>query len=61
VILNMERDALIVELIEELHNLAQASEDQEEDIRDLADCIAYMRGLWKAERKRFRKEEGSAL
>jgi hypothetical protein len=61
VILNKERDALLMELITELHNLAQTSGDQEEEVRDLADCIAYMRGLWKAERRRLRKEEGSAL
>ena len=58
-ILNVERDALIQELIIELHNLGRTEGD--EDARDLADCISYMHGLWKAERKKCRKAEGNLI
>lgn len=55
-ILNPERDALIKELITELHKLGR--EEHDDEARDLADCISYMHKLWKAEvRTRFEERK----
>ena len=52
-ILNCERDALIRDLVIQLHDFARENNDDE--ARDLADCIEYMRQLWRAEgRQHFR-------
>ena len=52
-ILNTERDALIKDLVIELHDFARHEND--EAARDLANCVAYMHKLWKAEvREKFK-------
>jgi hypothetical protein len=52
-ILNTERDALIKDLVVQLHEFARSEGD--ENARDLADCVAYMHKLWKAKvREKFR-------
>ena len=51
-ILNAERDALIRDLITHLHDHGRRDDDDE--ARDLADCISYMHKLWKLEvRQRY--------
>jgi len=56
-VLNPERDALIKDLITHLHDFARYQEDDE--ARELADCVAYMHKLWKAEvRERYMNGRG---
>ena len=52
-ILNVEREAMVKDLIVELHNFARKTEDDE--ARDLADCIDHMYKLWKADRRSQRE------
>lgn len=57
-ILNPERDALIRDLIIHLHDFARYNGDKE--ARELADCVAYMHKLWKAEARCERINTGGS-
>ena len=54
-ILTPEREALVQQLVIQLHDTARAS--RVEGTRDLADCISYMHKLWKSKAKRLKVAE----